>query len=186
VLFDNFVGTGNQRGRHGEAKRLGDLEIDDRIRTWSEPAREGRPVSRLLECDQCNLPRADIDRSDRTHMRLVRHAPHGRDRWQPIASGKRYDQVAVDVSHWGGGHDQNATRLTGKRCYSAFYFARATPSINWTYFDTERLCRRLDCNKLAYAAGITCFAEYGDTFHAGHYFSDNLQSFGTNAIFEMA
>src|SRR5262249_50236766 len=60
---------------------------------------------------------------------------------------------------------------------------RATP-LNWTYFDTERQCRRLDCNKLADTAGITCFAEYGDTFHAGHYFSDNLQPFGTNAIFE--
>src|SRR5262249_19234853 len=79
------------------------------------------------------------------------------DRWQPIASGKSYDQVAVNVSHWGGGHDQSALRLTGKRCYSEFDFARATPSINWTYFDTERQCRRLDCNKLTDTAGITCF-----------------------------
>ena len=77
------------------------------------------------------------------------------DRWEPIASGKRYDQVAVNVSHWGGRHDKSAPRFTGKRCYSAFNFAGPAPSINRTYFNTQRYCRRLDCNKLADPAGIT-------------------------------
>ena len=30
-LLDNLVRTGNQRGRHGEAKRLGGLEVDDQF-----------------------------------------------------------------------------------------------------------------------------------------------------------
>ena len=28
-LFDDLVGSGDKRGRHSEAKRLGDLEVDD-------------------------------------------------------------------------------------------------------------------------------------------------------------
>ena len=28
-LFDDLVGSGDKRGRHGEVKRLGDLEVDD-------------------------------------------------------------------------------------------------------------------------------------------------------------
>src|SRR5271166_659736 len=30
-LFDHFVGTGKQRQRHGEAERLGGLEIDGKL-----------------------------------------------------------------------------------------------------------------------------------------------------------
>jgi hypothetical protein len=41
VLFDQFVGCGQQRFRDGKAERLGGLEVDDE---WA-PAQEGRQAS---------------------------------------------------------------------------------------------------------------------------------------------
>src|SRR5215510_12481688 len=100
VLFDQFVGAGDERPRNGEAERLGGLEVDHQVELGREVNRQ---VARL--CSAQNA--VDIGGSTPMQFGGVRSVRYQvalggvglviGNRWQPVLSRQLQDQSAIGV-----------------------------------------------------------------------------------------
>jgi hypothetical protein len=81
------------------------------------------------------------------------------DSWQPVSRCKCDDQLAVNVRHRRGCHDQTAIWLARECGDGAFDLIATHTPIDRAEFYAKCPCRRLDPDKLADATGIGRFAE---------------------------